>query len=107
MFLGPFQVDQGQLFTSGSAQAEVSKWALVKFIVHDQFPLAEQDPQPAPQAANKKKKKKAKRGGQTKAAGAGLEGFVDWMDLTSSELTEERKDDMSSLTAGFAARMHK
>ena len=53
------------------------------------------------------KKKKAKKGGQTKAVGAGLEGFVDWTNPTASEPTEKREDDMSSLTAGFAARMCK
>ena len=50
----------------------------MKFFRPDQLPLAEQDPKPTPQAAKKKNKKnKAKKGGQTKAADAGLDGFVD------------------------------
>ena len=32
---------------------------------------------------------------------------MDWTDPTASELAEERKNDMSSLVAGFAARMRK
>ena len=37
----------------------------------------------------------------------GLEGFVDWLDLTTSDLAEEMEEDMSSLAPGFAARMRK
>ena len=37
----------------------------------------------------------------------GLEGFVDWLDLTTSDLAEEREEDMSSLPLGFAAWMRK
>ena len=40
-------------------------------------------------------KKKAKKGGQTKAADAGLDDFVDWTDPIASESAEEREDDMS------------
>ena len=53
------------------------------------------------------KKKKAKKGGQTKATGTGLEGFGDWTDPTASEPAKEREDDMSSLANGFAAQMRK
>ena len=38
----------------------------------------------------KKKKKKKVKGGQTMATGVGLEGFVDWTDLTASDPAEER-----------------
>ena len=69
--------------------------------------MVEQDPQLAPQTAKKKRKKEAKKGGQTKAADAGPEGFVDWTDLTTSESAKERRDDMSSLAARFAAWMCK
>ena len=55
----------------------------------------------------KKKIKKAKNVRQIKATGAGLEGFMDWVDLISSEPTEEREDDMSSLAGGFITRMCK
>ena len=41
------------------------------------------------------------------AAGAGLEGFVDWVDPNASNPVEEREDDMSSLATGFAVRMCK
>ena len=68
--------------------------------------MVEQDSQPAPQAA-KKNKKKAKNVGHIKAACAGLEGFVDLVDPSSSESAEEREEDISSLDAGFALRMHK
>ena len=76
----------------------------MKFVWPNQLPLAEQDPQPAPQAA---KKKKAKKGGQTKAVNVGLEGFMHWTDPTTSKPVEEREDDMSSLAIGFATRMLK
>ena len=55
----------------------------------------------------KKKRKKTKKVGQAKAVGAELEGFVDWVDPISSEPTEEREEDMSSLATGFTSRMHK
>ena len=55
----------------------------------------------------KKKKKKAKKGEQTKAAGARLKGFVDWTDPTASEPTEEREDNIFGLAAGFAEQMRK
>ena len=77
----------------------------MKFFRPDQLSLPEQDPQPAPQAV--KKKKKAKKGGQTKAVGAGLKGFMGWMDPTASDPDEEREDDMSSLDTRFVARMCK
>ena len=32
---------------------------------------------------------------------------MDWVDPISSELTEEREDDLSSLATRFAKRMHK
>ena len=71
--------------------------------------MAIQDLKPAPRkAAQEAKKKKGKiiiR--QIKAVDVGLESFVDWLDLTASDPIEEREKDMSSLTAGFAARMCK
>ena len=39
--------------------------------------------------------------------GAGLEGFVDWVDPNASDPIEEREDDMSSLAVGFSSRMRK
>ena len=71
--------------------------------------MAKRDPQSAPQAAKKKKKKKKRenKGEQTKAADAGLKGFMDWTDPTASELAKEGEDDMSSLAIGFVARMRK
>ena len=62
---------------------------------------------PAPQAVEKKKRKKEKKVGHIKAAGARLECFVDWEDPISSESTEEREGDMSSLAAGFVVRIGK
>ena len=32
---------------------------------------------------------------------------MDWLDLTTSDPTEEIEENMSSLAAGFAAQMHK
>ena len=55
----------------------------------------------------KRKRKKAKKVGQIKAVSIGLEGFMDWVDLISSEPVEEREDDMSILDARFVARMRK
>ena len=60
-----------------------------------------QTPQPA--LWPKKKEQDRKRARQTKVAGAELEGFVDWTGILASESTEE--EEMSMLTAGFAARM--
>ena len=54
--------------------------------------------------AERKKKKKTK---QSKAVGAGLEGFVDLMNPRVSESAEEEKVEMSCLVSGFAARMSK
>ena len=80
----------------------------MKFVRPNQFPLVKQDPQLAPQVAKKKKKKKkAKKGGQNKAIYAGLEGFMDWTDPTTSEPVKEREDDMYSLAVGFTERMRK
>ena len=62
-----------------------------------------QDPRPVPQVVKKKKKKTW----QTKAAGVGLEGFVDWTNLGVSESAEEEKNEMSGLFFSFTARMRK
>ena len=64
--------------------------------------MREQDSQPASQAM---KRKKAKKVGQIKVVGVGLEGFVDWVDPIFSELAEGREDDMSNFAIGFAAWM--
>ena len=57
--------------------------------------------------AEKNKGKNGKKVGHVKAAGMGLEGFVDWVDPISNETVEDREDDMSSLTTRFVARMRK
>ena len=62
--------------------------------------MAVQDPKPAPKATKKKKR-------NIKAAGTGLEGFVEWLDSIASDLAKERENDMSSLVAGFATWMRK
>ena len=49
------------------------------------------------------KKKKANKVGHIKAAGVGLEGFVDWVDPIFSESAEMREDDMSNFATGFDA----
>ena len=54
-----------------------------------------------------KKKKKKKKDERVKATDEGLEGFVDWMDLTVSESAKEREAEMFSLTTGFSMRMRK
>ena len=54
-----------------------------------------------------KKKKRKIITRWVKTVGAGLEGFVDWLDPPVSDPTEERKEYMSSLTAGFATCMCK
>ena len=53
---------------------------------------------------NKKKKKKTR---QAKAAGARLEGFVDWTNSGVSESSEEEEAEMFGLIFGFAMRMRK
>ena len=65
--------------------------------------LAMQNPKLAPQAMTKKKKKS----GQAKAAGEGLEGFVDWTNPAVSQSAKERETKMSSLVIGFTMWMHK
>ena len=42
-----------------------------------------------------------------KAVGAGLEGYVEWVDSITNDPDEEREDDMSSLAVEFFARMSK
>ena len=95
-----------QVRSAQETQAEIAERALGSFVQPDQSPLAEQDSQPASQAANKKRKK-AKKVGQIKADDARLDSFVDWVDPILSEQAEEREEDMSSLTAGFSTRMRK
>ena len=90
-----------QARSTQNPQAETAQETSTTFVRPGQSPLDEQDSRPAPQAAKKKKK------GKIKAAGVGLEGFLDWVDPNASDLTEEKEDDMSSLTVGFFARMHK
>ena len=51
------------------------------------------------------KRKKAKKVGQIKAVGAGLEGFVDWVDPIFSEPVEGKEDYMSNFATGFVAWM--
>ena len=97
----------GSSSQAGSAQARVAERALVESVMSDQLPLAKQDPQPTPQAAKKNKKMRENKGGRTKAIDVGLESFMDWTDQTSSQLTEEEEDNMSSLTAKFTAWMRK
>ena len=52
-------------------------------------------------------KNKKKKVGQVKAAGKGLEGFVDWTNPGISESNEEEEAEMSSLVFCFPARMCK
>ena len=51
--------------------------------------------------------KKKKKKGKIIAAGVGLESFVDWVDPNANNPAEEKKNDMSSLAAGFTAWMCK
>ena len=53
------------------------------------------------------KRKKKKKVEQAKDVGAGLEGFVDMMNLGVSESVEEEEADMSGLVSSFFARMRK
>ena len=52
-----------------------------------------------------KKERDRKRARHTKLADVGLEDFMDWTGILPSEPTEE--EEMSTLAAGFAARMRK
>ena len=60
-----------------------------------------QSPQPSPRSI----KKRETRVRQTKTAGTGLEGFVDWTRVVDGEPVEE--EEMFSLAAEFVARMCK
>ena len=51
------------------------------------------------------KRKKAKKVGQIKVSGVGLEGFVNWVDPISSELAKKRENDMSNFATRFVAWM--
>ena len=79
-----------------------SQGASVSFVLPNQSPLRKQDSQPAPEAV---KRKKAKKVGQIKVVGVGLEGFVDWVDPISSEPAEGRENYMSNFATGFVAWM--
>ena len=48
------------------------------------------------------KRKKKKKTGQSKVAGAGLDGFMDLTNLGVSESAEEEEAEMSYLVSGFA-----
>ena len=63
-----------------------------------------ENPKPVPHEAESKKKKKTK---QSKDVSAGLEGFVDWMNLGVSESVKEEEAEISCLVSDFAARMRK
>ena len=80
-------------------QAKIAEGALVSFVQPNQSPLREQYSQLAPQTVKRKKENKV---GHIKAADTGLEGFVDWVDPTSSEPTEGRKNDMFNFVVGYA-----
>ena len=58
----------------------ITEGALVSFVRTDQSPLVVQDLEPAPRSAKKRGKKKK---GKVKVVGAGLEGFVDLVDLNA------------------------
>ena len=81
-------------------QAEAAKRTLVMFARATQ----PQSPRPLPWSVEKKKENRT-RARQTKAPGTGLEEFVDWKGIISSELAEE--EEMSNLVAGFTIRMRK
>ena len=55
--------------------------------------------------STKKKKGSRTRARQTKVSSVGLEDFVDWTGIISSEPVEEKE--MSRLALGFIARMCK
>ena len=102
-------------------QAETAQETSATFARPGQSPLDEQDSRPALQVAKKKKmkkkkkknkkkrrrrrrrrrKKKKKKKGKIITSGAGLEGFVDWLDPNASDPVEKREDDMSNLAARF------
>ena len=62
-------------------------------------------PPPPPPLVDKEEEKNRTRAHQTKLVGVGLEDFVDWMGIISSEPVEE--EEMSSLAAGFSVQMRK
>ena len=95
--------NSSQARSAEKPQAETAEEISTTFARSGQLSLEEQDSRPAPQAAKKKKKKK----GKIIIAGAGLEGFVDWVDPNVSDPTKEMEDDMSSLATGFVDRMRK
>ena len=55
----------------------------------------------------RRRERRQKKVENIKAVNTGIEDFVNWVDPISSELAEEREDDMSSLTIGFDVRMCK
>ena len=71
----------------------------------------------APRSAKKEGKIKATQAEENKSeniitghinvAGGRLKGFVDWLNITASDLAEEREEDMSSLVVEFASHMRK
>ena len=91
--------------STNEPQAEIAQETSATVARPGQSPLDEQDSRPTPPPPPMAKKKKKK--GKIIAAGAGLEGFVDWRDPNVSQPAEKREDDMSSLATGFSGQIHK
>ena len=85
-----------QVGTAQEPQVEFAQEALATFV--QPIPLPVQDPKLAPYAIKKKKGKKGKKVGQVKATSAGLEGFVDWVNLglVTSQATRARLEKSSA-----------
>ena len=62
-------------------------------------------PTPPPSLPVSKRKKKETRARKTKTISAGLEDFIDWVGVVTSEPAKEEK--MSSLVAEFSSWMRK
>ena len=84
-------------FPRGSSQEEAVPKPLVK---PNYLPLAIQDPKPTPKRQRKKKKKSE----QTKAAGKGLEGFVDRTDPKISNWPKRERLKGLSFSLGLLCR---
>ena len=89
-----------QMVAAQEDQAKAATGTLVRFA----WATQPQGPRPAPRSEKKKKGDKT-RARQTKVARAGLEDFMDWMGIISSEPAEE--EEMFRLAVEFAAQMCK
>ena len=95
-----FKLNPGSSSQAVSAQEDQAR-AATKTLTRSARATKPQSLRPVPQLAKKKKENRT-RARQSKEASVGLEDFVDWTGIISSESTEE--EEMSSVVARMRKR---